>query len=139
MLNVYNYHNEPKSLIAPPEQMVKQWAEDRKEELKHLTNDLYALQDDYNVGLASNTKPNGEIWWAAKWGRDSTIEFYIPPDMLVVHEVDRAGNITTTHTDIHDIVNTIADALHIDGAFNRDDEYDDEYEEEYEDEDEYDD
>ena len=139
MLNIYNFYTDPKSLKAPGEQTVQQWAEERKEALKHLTTDLYELQNDYNVELASNTKPNGEVWWSARWGRDGRIEFYIPSNALVVYEVDRTGNIIDTHMDVHNIVNTLADALHVDGAFtNYDDEDDYEYDE-YEDEDEYDD
>lgn len=144
MLNVYNYHTDPKSLKAPSDATVRQFKDERDEQMKHFTNDLYELQDDYDVRIASSTKPDGDIWYSASWvGRHRAsrgkISFYIPANQFTVCILDETGQTVETLPDPHEMINLLADELNQDGAHAGYDEEEDDYEEdEYEDE-EYDD
>jgi hypothetical protein len=142
MLNIYNYHTDPKSLAVPSDKVAQEWKKERDDELPHFTRELYALQNDYNVQIASDTKQDGTIWFATSWTRRShsvlkgRLSFLIPPDAFVVHVLDEVGHTVEIIPDPHDMISQFTDELNHDGAFAEEDEY--EYEDEYEDE-EYDD
>lgn len=133
MLNVYNYYAQPKSLSSPSEHIVKEWKKERDEKMPKFQNDLWELQDDWEVNIGQNEKPNGDHWYTVRWGRDGRVTFYIPAESFVAREVDYAGKVIATYSDPDDIVNMLADELRLDGAYRQDDDDDfnfddDEYE-----------
>lgn len=134
MLNIYNYYTDPKKLPAPGGDIVKEWKQERDEKMSFFMNDLWELQDDYDVQIAHTDKPNCESWFTVRWGRDRRESFYIPAETFIAWVVSYSGQHETIYSDPHDIINMLADEMSHDGAFRQDDDEDD-YEIDYGDDD----